>query len=273
MIQEWLLHHEYQNRSAATTETRRVFTKNFLWFLKQRGFAECGLSELRQFFHYLRSGHEELGWCWGNPRLNKPLRPVSIKDYYNCLRTFFEWAVAENILSESPLERVIRPQAREEIKQPLSTEQSQALLRAAKLSTNPYRDEAMLLMLLDSGVRASELIGIRVGDVDLKANCFEVTGKGNKKRMCYLSKQTAKALLVYLRKTKLPPTASLFPSTRGNLEPMTRSGLLQLIKRLAKAAGFPRMGINCAAPLRLRCCTPVPTFAVCAISWGIPTSR
>ncbi|HEY0073597.1 MAG TPA: tyrosine-type recombinase/integrase [Abditibacteriaceae bacterium] len=238
---EWLLHCEWQQRSTATVETRRVFLKNFLWFLNQRGYKECGLHELRQFFHYLASGHTEPGGRWGNPRLTQRLRPVSIKDYYNALRIFFEWMVREEILDVSPMARIEPPLVREEAKQPLELEEIQALVQAAKASNLSRRNVAIITMLFDSGVRASELVNLRVRDVDLDHGRFEVTGKGNKRRTCYLGEAARSALRPYLRKAKLSPDSPLFPAARGGTcgnKPLTRQGLLLLVKRLAKEAGI-----------------------------------
>jgi site-specific recombinase XerD len=236
--QEWILSCELQNRSHSTIDIRRRFMEKFFWFLNQRGFEECGTPELRLFFHYLRTGHEDPGGRWNNPYLTKPLRPISVKDYYNCLRIFFEWMIREEIIDVSPMARIERIMVREEIKQPLSPEQVAALLQAARNSSSPRRNEAIVLMLLDCGLRASELVSLRVGDVDLKNGSFQVIGKGNKKRMGYCGKVAMKSLMGYLRSTKLPPDAPLFPKERANLEPLTTSGLLCLIKKLAKAAGI-----------------------------------
>lgn len=64
-IEEYLLHCEYQQLANSTIEVRRVFLKNLLWFLNHRELSECSTSELRQFFLYLRKGHEEPGGRWG----------------------------------------------------------------------------------------------------------------------------------------------------------------------------------------------------------------
>jgi len=136
------------------------------------------------------------------------------------------------------MERIKPPKAREEIKQPLNTEQVETLLAAARRSNNPKRNEAILMMLFDSGVRASELVQVKVQDVDIKRGTFEVIGKGNKKRLCFAGTATNRALMVYLRKSKLQPGEPLFPTIKdGKPQHMTRSGLLHLIKRLGKAAG------------------------------------
>ncbi len=56
---EWLLECEYRFHSPRTLETRRVLLKNLVWFLNHRRFISCDTRELKQFFHYLRHGHEE----------------------------------------------------------------------------------------------------------------------------------------------------------------------------------------------------------------------
>jgi site-specific recombinase XerD len=236
---EYLLHCEHLQQSPRTLEAREMFLRNLLWFLERRRFAVCGVAELRQFFHYLRHGHEEPGGRWGQPRLTTPLRPVSVKDYYVGLQAFFKWLVAEEVVEVSPFHKIERPRVREEVKQPLEAGQVQALLLAARGSTNPRRDECILLMLFDSGVRASELIQLKVRDVDLGSGSFEVRGKGDKKRTCYLGRATTKSLMAYLRRAKLPPAAPLFPASTGSGagKHLTRSGLLHLVKRIAKAAG------------------------------------
>lgn len=234
--QEWLLSSELQQLSKSTVSARRMFVRHVVWFLEYRGYEECGTSELRQFFHYLRTSHESPEGRWGKPNCRKALRPITIKDYYISLKILFDWFVAEEILEINPMAKVERPRAREETKQPLTSEQVEALILAARASKNPRRNEAIVLTLCDTGVRASELIGLKVRDVDLNAYTFEVTGKGDKRRQCYFGKNTAKVLLAYIRKTNLPKDAPLFPGT-SKQEPMTKSGLLTLMKRLGKVAG------------------------------------
>src|SRR3712207_2410323 len=65
-IEQWLLDGECRLQSARTQETRRVFLKNFLWFLQQRRMPVCGVAEVRLFFAYLSHGHKEPGGRWGS---------------------------------------------------------------------------------------------------------------------------------------------------------------------------------------------------------------
>lgn len=235
--QEWLLTSELEQLSKSTVNARMMFMRHIQWFLEHRNFEECGTLELKHFLHYLRTSHELPEGRWGKPECRKPLRPITIKDYYTSLKLFFDWLVAEEVIDVNPMAKIDRPRVRQETKQPLTNEQVEALLLAARSSNKPRRNEAIILMLCDSGVRASELINLKVKDVDLVHGTFEVIGKGSKKRQCYVGANTLKALMAYLRKAKLPADAPLFPSTDNGQEPLSRSGLLHLMKRLGKKAG------------------------------------
>ncbi len=237
--QDWLFECEYRFQSPASLESKRVFTKNLLWFLNHRGYQKCGLPELRQFFLYLMHGHEEPGGRFGRHHLNRPLRPVSIKDYHTCLRTMFDWFVAEGMIQKTPFTSIPKPKVREDIKAPLSQEQIHALLQAAQKSTAPKKNVAILLLLLDTGCRASECISLQLKDVDLQNRRCTVLGKGNKYRTVFFGRETSKALWIYIREVHRhsDEDAPLFYSARGN-QPLTRSGLLQMVERLGKSAGI-----------------------------------
>jgi site-specific recombinase XerD len=168
--------------------------------------------------------------------MTKPVHARTVKDYHSHLRTFFRWIVAEGGLESSPMERIPVPTARADQVQPFTPEQVNALLAAAKHSRHPRRNEAVLLFLLDTGVRASELCVLRLEDVDIAGRRATVLGKGNKRRMVSFQKTTARALWNYLREEEREPNDPLFLSERG--EQLTRSGLLQLIERLGSTAGI-----------------------------------
>jgi site-specific recombinase XerD len=110
-------------------------------------------------------------------------------------------------------------------------------LSAADASTTPARNQAILALLLDTGCRASELVAMRHKDFDLANGRCQVLGKGNKYRTLFFGKQTASAVARYMATAEGEPESPLFPPTRGT-GPFTRSGLLQLVKRLGETAGI-----------------------------------
>ncbi|PQV65279.1 Site-specific recombinase XerD [Abditibacterium utsteinense] len=233
-----------------------VFTK-FFWFLDKRGFDGVSASEIKQFIGYMATGHTEAGGRWGNPRLVKAMKPVTMVGYYRTLHAFFNWMVEEEIVTVSLMARVKAPIYRPEVKQPVSREVITLLLEAAKRSQSPERNEAILLVLLDTGVRASELCGIKMKDVDLAQRTLRILGKGQKYRTCYLGRATTKALMKHLRTraasasatssatpacVAAPDDALFVGAANAYGGPLTKSGLFQLLKRLAKAAGVPTCG-------------------------------
>ncbi|MBV9865372.1 MAG: tyrosine-type recombinase/integrase [Abitibacteriaceae bacterium] len=246
--QDYLYDCDLRLQSPRTIETRRVFLRNFFWFLHQRNYATCGASEIRHFFHYLAHGHEEAGGRFGNKNLTHAVRPITVMDYYTCLRSLFDWLVAQRITPETPFIIIAKPQVREEIKCPLSAEQITALLRATHESADPLRNAALLLLLLDTGCRASELVALKRRDLDLTNHRCRVRGKGDKYRTLFFGGKTADTLSQYLHELDQPQPKMgqelpsdgdepLFSSARST-SPLTRSGLLHLIKRLGKAAGI-----------------------------------
>lgn len=100
------------------------------------------------------------------------------------------------------------------------------------------RNEALIRVLIDTGCRVSELVGITLEDLDLDRESATVTGKGNKVRPLYFSAKTARALDRYLReraKHRYARDSALFLSQRG---PMSGDGVRDLVHRLGVRAGI-----------------------------------
>lgn len=237
--QGWLLDGEIRQWSAWTLDSRRRLLDKLFWFLRERKLSQCGLAELRAFLAYVTRGHEDDGGRWSNPQMRKAVRPSTVASYYNILRAFFTFLVEEGVLTVSPMERLRPPVSRADQIQPFTQEQVGTLLAAARATSHPKRNEALLLLLLDTGCRASEACDLRLRDLDLTGRRAVLRGKGNKSRSVYLGKQTTKALWALLREEARDPDEPLFIADRGlrTGEPLTRSGLGQLVRRLGRSAG------------------------------------
>lgn len=115
------------------------------------------------------------------------------------IRLFFNWLVSQREIKANPLEGIaVRTPAWTPV-QPFSPEECQRLVSAAR---SPLERVAVLL-LLDTGLRASELCALRLADVDLQANELTVHGKGGKQRRVALNPGPRKALLAYLSGVRL----------------------------------------------------------------------
>lgn len=156
----------------------------------------------------------------------------------------FDFFVSQGVIERSPFDSIPKPQAQDEVKLPLSQQQIEGLLREARRSSEPARDTAVVSMLLDTGCRASELVSIRNGDLDMKNRCCRVLGKGNKYRTIFFGESTARALVDYKPRLIRPSASalafqeqSLFLSAKTG-KPLQLSGLQQIMKRLKKNCGF-----------------------------------
>jgi integrase/recombinase XerD len=150
------------------------------------------------------------------------------------IRAFLNYCVRDELLDKSPFDKVQMPRLEKKILQAFSAQDLQRILRHCVSG----RDRALCLFLLDSGVRASELLALTVDDVNVDTGEVWVrAGKGQKQRTCYIGVKTRKQLKRYLvgRET-LWGQAPLFASeTTG--ERLTISGMVQLMKRLGQRAG------------------------------------
>ncbi len=189
----------------------------------------------------LRQG--DLSELIGNLR-TEGLAARSVARAVRGVRGFFRFAVREGRLERDPMENLKAPRAFQALPRFLSPSQVEALL-AAPDTTTPLglRDRAILEVMYATGLRASELIGLESGNVDLQVGLVKVFGKGRKERLVPLGRVAGRWVERYLSevrgrlvKGRLPV---LFVSQRGSK--LSRMGLWGLVRRHAVAAGVERI--------------------------------
>lgn len=160
--------------------------------------------------------------------------------YARALKSFFRFCVSDELLETSPFAKVKMPKLEEKVLKSYTQDQVKRILKACISE----RDRAIVLMLLDSGVRASELCALNVGDIDIKTGTVTVhKGKGGKGRTTFIGAKTRKQLLRYLlqrNKATDQEPAFLSELTRQRL---TAFGLTQVMKRLETRSGID--GVTC----------------------------
>lgn len=153
---------------------------------------------------------------------------TTVSCYCRTLRTFCHFLLREGLIDEDPMRDIKTPKVPRKYPYVLSEEEIAELLSAARRNA---RDYAIVLFLLDTGVRASELTGLHVDDVDFSTMSARVFGKGSKSRTVFFSHTTARALARW--KSKRPDIAhehAFFLSQRR--AELTVAGLRQMLKRL-----------------------------------------
>jgi len=163
------------------------------------------------------------------------LAPSSIAGRVRTLKAFGTWVASELDLASNPLRAVPLPRVPDQLVPSLRDPEIIALLRAVEGSRDPERDRAIVLLLLDTGVRVSEAAGFRVGDVDLAEGRCRVFGKGSKERLVPVGRRARKALRTWLSHRRgVRDDDPLFTGPGGRR--LTARGLYQLVHRLAARA-------------------------------------
>jgi len=161
---------------------------------------------------------------------------------YRALKTFFAFLVEEDELEHSPMERIKPPIVPEHPVPLLSEGDLAALLKTTDgPAFDQRRDQAIIRLLLDCGMRRGELAGLTVGDVDLEARTATVLGKGRRPRVCPFGVKTARSLDRYLRSRSAHRDAALPNLWLGIKGPLTGSGVFQALQTRAQQAGIGKM--------------------------------
>lgn len=155
----------------------------------------------------------------------------TIRAYVRAIRRFGNWAVEEGLVAESPARLLKLPRAPKLIPRGITADDFEKLLAAA---TTP-RDRALLFVLRDTGCRAAEIAGLRIGDLDLERGTVKVLGKGSQERIAFLSPATCEEIGRWLaNRGCLQPGDAVFVTSKGAFRSVT---INEVLKRLSKAAG------------------------------------
>ncbi|MBN1368005.1 MAG: tyrosine-type recombinase/integrase [Dehalococcoidales bacterium] len=150
--------------------------------------ADVGRVKAEDYRSFLVSLQERRAWE-GTPFVKpRPLSPGSINTYARGIHSFWSWLKREGLIRNNPLATVPAPKLPKRLPRAFSEEEVKKILIAVK---NRPRDRAMVQLVLDSGIRLSECLGLALKDVDFIQGRLRVYGKGSKERYAYFSRQTA----------------------------------------------------------------------------------
>ncbi len=180
-------------------------------------------TDLYEYLYYLDSEK--------NNNANTRARKIS------CIRGFFKYLCGnQKLLSENPAQNLDSPKLKKALPKYLNLEQSKQLLNAVD-GDYKERDYAILLLFLTCGMRLSELVNINL--TDIQDDTIIITGKGNKERMVYLSKECQNAIAAYLKvrpRDQVKDRNALFLSKR--LQRISDKTVQHLVKKYLEKAGL-----------------------------------
>jgi len=192
---------------------------------RQTTLAQSGRSELVDFIAV---------------RAQAGARPRSMARQLSSYRRFFRYLVREGLMREDPTAQIAMPKIGRSLPRSLSEAEVEALL-AAPAVADPlgYRDRAMLEVLYATGLRVSELVSLKLTQVNLNQGVIRVLGKGNRERLIPLGEEAVRWLTAFINGPRNDilldrSTDCMFPTRRGDR--MTRQAFWHIIKRYARKA-------------------------------------
>ena len=185
-------------------------------------------------------------------RVQQGVKPRTTARLLSSQRRFYQYLLREGRIQQEPTAQIAAPKLGRPLPKSLTEEDVEALLAAPDLEEAlGLRDRAMLELLYASGLRVSELVGLKLGEVSLAQGVVRVFGKGGKERLVPMGEECLEWLQRYMKEAR-PELLSgrmadaMFVTRRG--EAMTRQAFWYLIKRYAQ-----RANINCSlSPHTLR---------------------
>ena len=215
------------------------------------GYYECKLAYLRQYMSaegllridQLTAQHIRVLLL----EYGRDHTPGGVAAVYRAIKAFLLWYEMEADLANwrNPIRRVPQPKVDVEPLEPVSVETIRALLATCKTrSLSDVRDRAILLALLDTGLRAREFTSLSYGDLDLtNGSALVRRGKGGKARVVFLGRRALRAYSAYLRRRGVvDECAPAFGTLDGDR--LSYSGLREILRRRARRAGVAEPSLH-----------------------------
>ncbi|MCL0090648.1 tyrosine-type recombinase/integrase [Dehalococcoidia bacterium] len=207
---------------------------------------EIGVEELQRFIVHLREQPRFAHHRFTQPQSGH-LSGHTVNGYLRALQAFWSWLEREDFIQENPFTRLKIPKAPKKVTPIFSEEQLHQLFAAIDItSPTGYRDYTIMLTLLDTGIRCSELTGLRLTGVNLDSRLLKVWGKGSKERLVPIGAKVQKAIWKYLNRYRPEPAIPKYDQvflTRGG-HPLTKDRLEAIVERYGRKAGITGVRVS-----------------------------
>lgn len=169
------------------------------------------------------------------------------------LRSFFKYLVLHDVITIDPTQKVEGVRVKNKTSEFLSEEETKAFIRSIETTATPYykaRDLAIVQVLLNTGIRLKELIGLRLDDINLEQKRMVVTRKGGNEQTIFLNDVAIQALHEYLNVRIQSESPYVFLSKRNSPTQrgfgISSSEIYRIIKKYMKRAGInkKRVGVH-----------------------------
>jgi len=201
------------------------------------------IDAVRGYILYLRHKPKFQGHPY-TPEQSKPLSAKTLQGHVRALKAFSTWLYSEGYTEDNRLQSVKLPKAPAKLIELLTPNEIRKIIDSIDIySYTGIRNHALLITLLDTGIREDEITGITLDNLNLQDGCIKVMGKGVKERVVPIGKYTQIVLSDYVRKTRPEPADNgcnaLFLSQHGT--PITTNAIKLTFSRLSAKSGVNRL--------------------------------
>ena len=159
----------------------------------------------------------------------RKMRSSSVNRKISSIKSFYIFLVKRNFVKNSPLNNLVTPKQEKYLPESMSEAEVDKLLNSPDVANKiENRDKAMIEMLYATGMRISELVNLKMTDVDMKRCVVKVFGKGSKERLVPFGETALDSLRSYLNEREQSSSKEIFLSNRG--KKMTRVAFWQRVK-------------------------------------------
>jgi len=253
LLIQYRLSLEAANRSPKTFQGYSDILRRFFDFLKKKGHinsvSDIGKEEVRAYTKSLQNAKR-----WPNRTQNGEdqgkLSPVTVQDHVRTIKVFWGWLFDNGYIEKNILVKYPLPKVPKIILVTLTIEQIKLFFKAIDSSTSVgARNYCIILLMIDNGMRISEVVGIQIVDLDLTRCRVKIIGKGQKENIVSFTKITRKELIKYTKhhRENLCKFESPYLFPASDSDHVSIKSIQQTIKRIAQKAGLS--GIKCHAHL------------------------
>jgi integrase/recombinase XerD len=245
LIKGFVLTCQTEGKSPKTIEWYWGFLTRFSGFLASREMptdvSHIDKNHIKAFIRYLQTEAK-------TPRNGAALSAATVQGYVRTLKAFFSWLEREDYIEANTMARIPIPRAATKVINTFTTEQIARLTEVCQRSNGQgSRDLSMLLLMLDAGLRVSEVAGIDLKDVNLDEGSIKITvAKGSKERMVPIGSLVQRSLWKYINCNRPKPLTEtvtrLFLNDTGL--PLSKNGIQQMLRRAGRRAGTA--GVRCS---------------------------
>jgi len=208
-----------KNYSKNTISSYTEDLNNFCDFIK-KDLTKVVREDIKNYIHFLSEEN---------------MKETSISRHISCLKTFYKFLLIEKKVNIDPCEGIVSPKLPSKLPKVLSLEEIDKLLDIEINDNFDIRNKAMIELMYSSGLRVSELISLKLNDVDLDMDYVRIFGKGSKERIIPIGDYAKEAISNYLniRNNLLKKETCDFLFLNNHGKGMTRQGFFKIIKKIA----------------------------------------